>query len=64
MKHPFTKYRPIKAGDSEGGYHEELVTSGTIWGNMIVHKGKTTIIVDALEDVEVGDILVVGNIRG
>jgi hypothetical protein len=63
MMSPFDRYRPVRVADSDGGgYVENLVGPTTIWGNLVVHKNEVKITVPANEDVEIGDILIVGNI--
>ena len=56
-KTPITRYRPIKVSDDQGGSTETLAAGVTVFGDLRVHKGRTSFIVDANEDISKEDIL-------
>lgn len=57
FSYPLTRYRPTRAPDGAGGYTETLANAITIYGALHIHADKVTAIIDALEDVQVGDVL-------
>jgi len=57
--HPCYKYRPTRVRDGVGGSTETLGTPITIYGAIQVDKRETTLIVNADEDVDRNDIIVV-----
>lgn len=56
MSHAFDKFRPSREGDEEGGFVETLGDAVTIFGDLRVHKGETTVIHSRHSDVKVEDI--------
>ena len=57
MKMPFTKYRPTRTPIAGGKYSETLGTGVTLFGIWREHDENITLVVDAREDIEVGDII-------
>ena len=57
MKAYCTRYRPVDAGDSRGGKTQTLANGLTLAVETKMHDGELTILVDADESVELGDIL-------
>jgi hypothetical protein len=59
MKSPFKHYRPTRLSDGHGGFFETLGTDTTLWGTVVVHQASVEMIVDAAEDVKIGDVIIV-----
>jgi hypothetical protein len=56
MKTPFTRYRPTRTSDGQGGTLTAFDEGVTIWGAFEVHGNELVIVgVDAREDVKVMD---------
>lgn len=60
LKTPFNRYRPTKT-PKPGGYAESFSSPTTIWGVTRIHQNQTQMIVDIEEDVEINDVIEVGN---
>lgn len=55
--YPVARYRPTRTPDGEGGFTEALGTGLTVYGTIEFHSDKTSLLLDAEEDVLVGDII-------
>lgn len=60
---PWTRYRPIRTGES-GGYTETLADPIVIYMLERIHQDQLTLEVDIDEDVLVGDILTADEVIG
>jgi hypothetical protein len=59
MKKHCTRYRPTRS-DLGGGKFDEVLGDGVdLWGVMTFQDNETRLVVDAREDVQVGDIVTV-----
>jgi hypothetical protein len=56
-RYPLTRYRPTRVPDSAGGFDERLGTGLTIYATLEIQAAKVEALVDAYEDVKVGDIV-------
>lgn len=61
---PFDRFRPTRTADGEGGFTPTLGVAQTIWGLVTVHEESTMMLVNAMDDVELGDIIPIGNNDG
>ena len=58
MKQAFIRYRPSRTEDGQGGFTETTGDGAVFYGSLEIHEEMTTIEdVDAYEDVQVGDVL-------
>ena len=57
VNYPATRYRIQKIADGEGGSHEVLLDALPIWGAIVVHDEETGMVVDSMEDIQIGDII-------
>jgi hypothetical protein len=59
MNEPMTRYRPTRTpvGNPPHSYTETLGTGVTVWGIRREHDEEIRIVVDAGEDIQIGDIL-------
>ncbi len=57
MCHPLERFRPTKVDDGEGGFTETLGDAVTLYGDIRIHKGETTVIHSRHSDVKPEDIV-------
>jgi len=57
MKTPFVRYRPTRTNLGGGKFQEIDASPVTMWGIWREHEANMFLIVDTLEDIEVGDII-------
>jgi len=55
---PYTRYRPVKTSDGEGGFTDALADPKVIYGTVNVFNNATGMIVRESTNVKIKDILV------
>jgi len=57
MKKKLKRYRPTRMNLGGGKFQETLGTAVVLWGVLRFQEDTTSVVVDAKEDVQVGDVI-------